>query len=149
MKIIFTTVLSLVTIVILFFASCKTSKGSASYRKMYKEIYIDQFKLTYVRKLLIKSYNNSTDIQNIINLDRSGFTEPILTIDDYRLIDSLTKVDNNKLTMDSTNSIGRVAEGAEGKHILGYVIGKIQSKWLDSLANKRYKYAKVGERFPE
>ena len=149
MKIIFTTVLSLVTIVILFFASCKTSKDSASYRKMYKEIYIDQFKLTYVRKLLIKSYNNSTDIQNIINLDRSGFTEPILTIDDYRLIDSLTKVDNNKLTMDSTNSIGRVAEGAEGKHILGYVIGKIQSKWLDSLANKRYKYAKVGERFPE
>ena len=72
-----------------------------------------------------------------------------MTIDDYRLIDSLTKVDNNKLTMDSTNSIGRVAEGAEGKHILGYVIGKIQSKWLDSLANKRYKYAKVGERFPE
>ena len=149
MKIIFKTVLSLLTIVILFFESCKTSEGSVSHRKMYKEIYIDQFKLTYVRKLLLKSYNNSNDIQNIMNLDRSGFTEAILTIDDYRLIDSLTKVDNNKLTMDSTNSIGRVAEGAEGKHILGYVINKIQSKWLDSLANKRYKYAKVGERFPE
>ena len=149
MKIIYKSTLSLLTILILLLVSCRTSKSLASHRKMYKKIYVDQFKLTYVRKLLIKSYNNTNDIQNIINLDRSGFTEAILTMDDYRLIDSLTKVDNNKLTIDSTNSIGQVAEGAEGKHILGYVIAKIQSKWLDSLAKKRYKYAKVGERFPE
>jgi hypothetical protein len=99
--------------------------------------------------LLIKSYNNSNDIQNIINLDRSGFTEPILTSKDYKLIDSLTTADNIKLTTDSTSSIGKVAEGTEGKHILGYVLMRLESKWLDSLAKKRYKSAKVNEQFPE
>ena len=61
---------------------------------MYKSIYIDQFKLTYFRQILSKGYNNSKAIQEIISSDHSGFTEPILTEDDYKLIDSLTTVDN-------------------------------------------------------
>ena len=137
------------TTISLFFTSCETPQSSTSRKTMFKEIYVDQFKLVYLRSLLIKSYNNSNDIQNIIKLDKSGFTEPILTSDDYKLIDSLTMIDNTKLTTDSTNSIGTVAEGAEGKHILGYVVKKLESRWLDSLAKKRYKYAKVDEQFPE
>jgi hypothetical protein len=70
-------------------------------------------------------------------------------MNDNKLIDSLTKVDNAKLATDSANSIGRVAEGAEGKHVLEFVIEKIESKWLDSLANNRYNYIKIEERFPE
>lgn len=139
----------ILAITCLLFSNCKTSGNSASHKKVFKQIYVDQFKLTYFRSLLLKSYNNSEDIKNIINLDKSGFTEPILTIADYRLIDSLTTADNIQLTVDSTTSIGRVAEGAEGKHILGYVLKKLESKRLDSVARKRYKYAKVDEQYPE
>jgi hypothetical protein len=64
-------------------------------------------------------------------------------MDDYKLIDSLTTVDNQKMRMDSARSIGRVAEGAEGKHPLGFILDKLDSKWLDSLANKRYKSSGV------
>jgi len=111
---------------------------------MYKSIYVDQFKLTYFRKILIKGYNNSNAIQEIINSDHSGFTEPILTEADYKLIDSLTSVDNENLKIDSTQG-NRRAEGSQGKRPLGYVLGKLNSKWLDSLANKRYKSSGVKE----
>lgn len=122
---------------------CKSIQNSTSQVAVYKSIYIDQFKLTYFRQMLIKGYNNSKAIQEIIKLDHSGFTEPILTMDDYQLIDSLTIVDNQKMQLDSASSIGRVAEGAEGKHPLGFILDKINSKWLDSLANKRYKSSGV------
>lgn len=131
----------LITVCFLF-ATCHSSH-SVVHSKEFKQIYIDQFKLTYFRSVLLKCYNNSEDIENIIHLDKSGFTEPILTIADYHLIDSLTTADNIKLVEDSTISIGRVAEGAEGKHILGFVMKKLQSKWLDNLAKSRYKYAKA------
>ncbi len=118
---------------------CKSVSISSSQTAMYKSIYIDQFKLTYFKQMLINGYNNSQAIQEIISLDHSGFTEPILTEDDCNFIDSITRIDNQKMQSDSANSIGRVAEGAEGKHILGFVLSRISSKWLDSLANMRYK----------
>src|SRR6478735_11947085 len=93
--------------------------------------------------MLIKGYNNSEAIQEIINADHSGFTEPILTMEDYKIIDSLTSVHYQKIKTDSANSIGRVAEGGEGKHILGFILDKLESKWLDSIANKRYKNSPV------
>ncbi|MES2332250.1 MAG: hypothetical protein V4539_21760 [Bacteroidota bacterium] len=121
----------------------------ASRRAMYKSIYIDQFKLVYFRQMLIKGYNNSKAIQEIIQLDHSGFTELILTMDDYKLIDSLATADNLKMQIDSARSFGRVAEGAEGKHPLGVILGKLNSKWLDSLANKRYRRSGVRKTFSE
>ncbi len=66
-----------------------------------------------------------------------------MTEDDYNFIDSITRIDNQKMQSDSANSIGRVAEGAEGKHILGFILSRVSSKCLDSLANKRYKNAGV------
>ncbi len=133
-----------VSVIFLFGIQCKRPYNS-KLQAEYKSIYIDQFKLTYFRQLLIKGYNNSEAIQQIIKLDHSGFTEPILTMDDYKLIDSLTTADNQKMQMDSTNSIGKVAEGAEGKHPLGFILGKLESKWLDSLANKRYEHSGIKE----
>lgn len=106
--------------------------------EMYKEIYLDQFKLTYFRKLLIKSYNNSEAIQEIISQDHSGFTEPVLSLKDLKLIDSLTTEDNRRLKEDSASSIGRVAEGAEGKHTFTYILDMLDSRRIDSLANERY-----------
>jgi len=125
---------------------CKSTRNSTA---MYKAIYVEQFKLIYFRQILTKSYNNSKAIQEIISSDHSGFTEPILTEDDYKLIDSLSTVDNQRMQIDSTQSIGRVAEGAEGKHTLGFILGKLQSKWLDSIANKRYKNSRVIKRYKD
>ena len=128
---------------------CTSSHNVTAQKAMYKSIYLDQFKLTYVRKLLIKGFNNSEAIQSIIHFDRSEFTEPILTMEDLQLIDSLTTIDNLKMKMDSTNTIGRVAEGAEGKHPLAYILNRFTSKWLDSLASKRYKLSGVKKNWTE
>ena len=110
---------------------------------MYKSIYIDQFKLTYLRQMLAKGFNNSKAVQEIIKFDKSGFTEPVLTTDDFKLIDSLTTVDNLKMQMVSTKRLGRVAEGAEGKRPLGFILDKIESKVLDSIAYERYKISVI------
>jgi hypothetical protein len=115
------------------------SKSLMPQKALNKSIYIEQFKLTYFRKFLLKSYNNSKAIQETISLDHSGFTEPILTQEDYKLIDSLTTLDNKAMQMDSVNRIGRVAEGVEGKQPLAFILTKLESKWLDRLANERFK----------
>jgi len=126
------------TLIFLVCTQCQSTKRSRFLRKEYKSIYINQFKLTYIRKMLIKSYNNTPAIQEIIRTDHSGFTEPILTEDDYKLIDSLTTVDNQQMVIDSANGKYR-AEGSKGKRPFGRIIKKLESKWLDSIANKRYK----------
>lgn len=118
--------------------SCESTRRTSSLKRQYKEIYIDQFKLTYFRQLLIKSYNNSSAVREIIYTDHSGFTEPILNEEDYKLIDSLTTVDNKHLVADSTEG-NRRAEGAQGKRPLGFIMDKLSGKWLDSLAKQRLK----------
>ena len=123
--------------------ACRSSKEASTNRKQYKEIYLSQFKLTYFKKLLSQSYNHSDNIKTLIKGDSSGFTEPILSEKEYKLIDSLVKVDNNYLVADSAASIGRVAEGGEGKHVLGFIMYKIRSKWLDSLALDSYKRSDI------
>jgi hypothetical protein len=87
---------------------------------------------------LIKSYNNSSAVREIINTDHSGFTEAILSEEDFKLIDSLTTVDNQRLIADSTEGYRR-AEGSNGKRPLGYIMDKLNNKWLDSLAKRRLK----------
>ena len=104
-----------------------------------KEIYIPNFKLIYFKKLLIAGHNNTSEIKSIVYADHSGFSEPILSMEDYDLIDSLVKIDNNTMILDSINRIDRVAEGAEGKHVFGYALNKYQSNWLDKLSKERFK----------
>lgn len=129
-----------VTAIVTF--SCESTRKAASQKEQLKAIYLDQFKLTYFRQLLAKSYNNSNAIQEIIGADHSGFTEPILTADDHHLIDSLTTIDNNYLKVDSTEG-NRRAEGAQGKRPLGFIMQKLTGKWLDSLAKRRLKLSGV------
>src|SRR5215211_1718705 len=79
---------------------CTSSRNSTSNKNLYKDLYVDQFKLTYFRQLLRNSYNNSTAIEEVIQSDHSGFTEPILlTAEDYKFIDSLTKIDNERMKL--------------------------------------------------
>ena len=117
---------------------CKSTLHSTAQKASYKSIYIDQFKLTYFKKILIKSYNNSKAIQEIIHADHSGFTEPLLTEDDYKLIDSLTTADNENLKIDSTEG-NRRAEGAQGKRPLGFILDRFKTQEIDRIAKKRYK----------
>ena len=117
---------------------CESRRRTASQNQQFKSIYLNQFKLTYFRKLLAKSYNNSSAVQEVIAADHSGFTEQILTADDYHLIDSLTTIDNEYLKIDSAEG-NRRAEGAQGKRPLGFIMQKLTGKWLDSLARQRLK----------
>ena len=139
---------SLLLLTSLIGLNCKSIHNSKSQKVMYKSIYIDQFRLTYFRKILIKSFNNSNAIREIYSIDHSGFTEPILTESDYAIIDSLTTIDNEKLKLDSANG-NRRAEGSQGKRPFGYIIEIINSKWLDSIANKRYKNSGVKEMYKD
>jgi hypothetical protein len=128
--------------------NCKSTRSLASQKTIYKSIYIDQFRLTYFRKILIKSYNNSNAIQEIINNDHSGFTEPVLTTDDDKLIDSLATADNEKMKIDSAEG-DRRAEGAQGKRPFDSILEKLKSKWLDSLASVRYRISGKKEFYPD
>ena len=126
-------------LLLFFFVQCKTAKENRNEVRQFKSIYLCQFKLTYTRKLLQAGFNHSASINSILETDPKGFTEPILSAADYHLIDSLVYRDNIIMMTDSTNRIGRVAEGAEGKHVISYVINKFEHKWIDSLARVRYK----------
>ena len=128
-----------VLLLIFLFVQCKTMKQNRHDIKQFKSIYLYQFKLTYTRRLLQIGFNNSTSINNILDTDPRGFTERILSDADYHLIDSLVYRDNQIMITDSTNRIGMVAEGAEGKSVFDYLISKYESKWIDSVAKVRYK----------
>lgn len=138
--ILYSFLLTILTITI----SCENTSRTQTLNKQYKEVYLNQFKLVYFRQLLKKSYNNSNAIREIIGDDHSGFTEPILTEQDYTIIDSLTTFDNQRLIADSTESHLR-AEGAQGKRPLGFIMDKLTSKWLDSLAKRRLEINRVSD----
>lgn len=126
------------SVILLVGINCKSTHSPASQKATHKAIYIEEFRLAYFKHLLIKSYNNSDAIQEIISNDHSGFTEPVLKENDYKLIDSLTIIDNEKMKNDSTKGNLR-AEGAQGKMPLGFILKKLKNKWLDSLANERFR----------
>lgn len=72
-------------------------------------------------------------------MDHSVYGEPILSADDYSFLDSLAIAENQKMTQDSVNRIGKVSEGAQGKRVFDYVLQRMNSKWLDSIAKERSK----------
>jgi hypothetical protein len=132
-------------IFLLLLISCKTQYATNKDADQMRESYLYAFKMSYFKKLLIEGFNNSNAIKDVIAFDRSGYGEPILLMEDYKLIDSLVKIDNKLMMQDSLNRIGRVAEGVQGKHIFDYALNKYQSKWLDSLTKERFKIYKRKE----
>lgn len=119
---------------LLFLFSCSTIRNS----KKNKDIYIEEFKFTYFAGCLNHGFDNSKEIKKLFEIDKSGSGELILG-DKYLLIDSLTRVTAKKIKLDSLNSIGRVAEGSEGKHVFSECLCKFNSKWLDSIAKSEYR----------
>jgi hypothetical protein len=123
--------------VCLILFSCKSLKSN-TYNKRLKEAFIYDFKMTYFKKLLIEGFNRTDAIRSIVWGDNSGFAEIILSPDDYHMLDSIVKIDNDAMIKDSLDGFNR-AEGAQGKRVFAYALIKFESKWLDSLAKARSK----------
>jgi hypothetical protein len=128
----------------LIFTSCH-STHKAVVRKQMKESYIYDFKMTFYKRVLLHGFNQSQEIKTVISTDRSGYGEPILLPTDILLIDSLSIVANQKMIQDSAKSIGKMAEGAQGKRVFDYLLTAYHSKWLDSIAKSRYKYFEANQ----
>lgn len=137
MKMILQVLLCLYVFVLVF--SCKITRVPSE-KAQWKSIYVDQFRLTYLRKVLLKSYNNSKAIEEIIDLDHSGFTEPVLTTEDYKLIDSLVEAENEKMKVDSIKG-DRRAEGSQGKRPFDFILKTLKDRSLENLAKRRFKKA--------
>jgi hypothetical protein len=102
-----------------------------------KETYVYSFKITYFKKMLLAGFDNSNEIRHILNEDHSGFAEIILSIEDFQFIDSIVGADKVKIVSDAAASIGKVAEGADGKHVFDRALERYQSRWLNDVARKR------------
>jgi len=126
----------LLTVVVII--ACRSGRLPKSSELQYENVYKEQFRLTYFRQLLLKAYNHSDAVTELLSQDHSGFAEPVLAESDYRFIDSLVSIDNEILVADSLQSFRR-AEGAGGKRPLGYIMNRIKGNWLDSLARSRMK----------
>jgi hypothetical protein len=117
-----------------------TAISSSAQKKVQseKEIYIEEFKFRYYEGCLKYGFNNSAEINKLLKEDQSGFSELILG-DRYIVIDSLARVAGAKMQADSASSVGKRAEGAQGKRVFSTCLSSYESKWLDSLARDAYK----------
>lgn len=104
-----------------------------------KEIYVESFKMTYFKKMLLAGFRNSTEVKSILNEDHSNFSEIVLTMDDYLFIDSIVAIDQKKIIADSAYNIGIRAEGAVGKRVFNFALNRYESKWLNNVAKQRSK----------
>lgn len=129
---------SILFLTILFISGCSTTNSTNTNSQM-EESYISDFKMQYFRKTLKAAFHNSEAINNVLAMDHSVYGEPILSADDYSFLDSLAIAENQKMTQDSVNRIGKVSEGAQGKRVFDYVLQRMNSKWLDSIAKERSK----------
>lgn len=121
----------------LVFASCNNSKDVA-YNKQMTQSFIYDFKIKYFKLVLKEGFNRSDAIKSVLKQDHSGYGEPILSEEDIQIMDSLVKIDGEEMRRDSV-ARKRMAEGAQGKHVMDFAVRRYQSKWLDSLAKARCK----------
>ena len=128
----------LIIITLFYLFGCKPLFKPSESNNSIKTLYINEFKLIYFEELLKKGFNSDTGYLQATRIDRSNFTEPILSKDDLKLIDSITFIDNQKMVTDSIQSIINRAEGAVGKQVFKYSLDRYQSRWLDSIAKNRF-----------
>ena len=127
-----------ISLLLLLFA-CKPSEISSKQKETMRQIYVSEFKLQYFQNLLYQGFNRSEDFKRATSIDRSNYSEILLSIDDYVIMNKKVEQDNKLMVQDSVQSIGTRAEGAEGKQVYSYALRKYQIKILDSLANARFR----------
>lgn len=125
----------------LLLLSCQATYQVGRKNEM-KTTYLRVFKITYFKNILKEGFNNTEAIKSIVDNQFSGYGEPLIYLEDLKLIKNLAVEANIKLTKDSIERVGRVVEGLEGKHVIAYALEVYNSKWLDSLAKARYKFFK-------
>ncbi|NCI50395.1 hypothetical protein GWC95_10715 [Sediminibacterium roseum] len=130
----------LTTGVILLYVSCKPSQTNRLAERGSREVYVYSFKMTYFKKMLLSGFDNSAAIKTVVASDQSGYSEIVLSMDDFRFIDSVVAADRAKLSADSLAGIGRVAEGAGGKRVFDCALARYESKWLNDAATRRSRY---------
>ena len=116
--------------------SCKIGNVQ---RNRYKDLYTSEFKMTYFKMLIERAYNHSPCVEDLLKKDKSSFTEPLLSREDYTLLKKVVENDNAWLVKDSIESYSTRAEGANGKAIFKYALEKYTRTWLDSIADRQLK----------
>lgn len=119
-------------LIILMFYRCSTLKQHE--KKEYKE----RFKTELLCECLKYGFNESKEIKKLLKEDKSlVFDEPFDK--KHGVIEELAKLTYQKIRKDSINTIGKVAEGAEGKRVFQQCLKVYNSKKIDSLAILYYK----------
>lgn len=113
--------------------------GCNSTKNVDQKRYVEEFKYRYFQQCVKKGFNNSKEITTLFEIDKSGYSEPILTDHSYDLINNLSDIAYEKMKADSLNSIGRRAEGSAGKRVFYLTLNEFKSKWLDSIAKAEYR----------
>ncbi len=121
-----------------FLTGCCSTSSTSSWDQHMKKAYINDVKLVYFRDCLQNGFDNEA-IKELNRIDRSIMTDGVLGISLYKKLDSLSKLTAQRMIQDSINSVGRVAEGAEGKSVYRSCLRDYNSAWLDSLARKEWK----------
>lgn len=103
-----------------------------------KQIYIYNFKGSFIRSCLKNGFNNNTEINELLKNDKSYVSDFMLGEMGYKKIDSLAKLISQEIEIDSMQSINERAEGSVGKRVLEKCICFYESKKLDSIANQIY-----------
>ncbi|WEK17794.1 MAG: hypothetical protein P0Y49_13400 [Candidatus Pedobacter colombiensis] len=119
------------TIFLMIFFGCKRTKIDEK-----ELIFKAYFKQAVFEKCLYYGFNGSRTFKELMKQNKGGGGEFIMYSD--HIIDSIAKSTNVKMVSDSIASIGKVAEGSEGKHIISTCLALYTSKMLDSIAGVEY-----------
>lgn len=111
--------------------------GLNSTAQISKKDFVREYKLQYFKACLKNGFNKNAAIRQLLQEDVSGYSESILG-NNYRRIDSLSLITVAKIKSDSASSIGRRAEGSEGKRVFSKCLCQYNSRWLRSAASKAY-----------
>jgi hypothetical protein len=122
--------------VVIALYSCKTY--NVEKKLSDKQIYVYNFKGSFLRSCLKKGFNNNSEINNLLKSDKSYISDFMLSEKGYKKIDSLAKYISQEIKYDSIKSIKRRAEGSVGKRVIEKCICFYESKKLDSIANQMY-----------
>ncbi|NUY81802.1 hypothetical protein HUK80_12920 [Flavobacterium sp. MAH-1] len=108
-------------------------------RKSDKTIFLQEFKLKYFEKCIKHGFNDSPEIQKILEQDKSGYSEPVLG-ELYDVIDSLAK---KRITNSKNARAALKTQKAEGSSrqdkIIEVCLCDYEGKWLDSIAKNEYR----------
>jgi hypothetical protein len=125
-------------ILLLSINSCSTQHKSVSarqYKKNFGSAFVERFKtLSFCR--CVEYGNNSA---RSLQAEDASCRYPDYLYGVAGVIDSLGLIESKKIKADSTDRSGRVAEGMEGRRVIGKCLEFYKGKELDAIARSRYR----------